>query len=170
MSEINYTKDKNGLQKMRSLLDMSKIVMMATNLQKTPFSICPMTLQEMDEQGDLWFFSNKESSHFKDITRDNKVQLIYMDEDTNTYISIFGNATHIEDLKKVDELWNPKLKKWFDGKNDPNLALLNMNMENAYYWESASNSLISFFNQAKSVMTEKQSKDGNQGHINLQNH
>lgn len=169
MSEKNYTKDKDGLQKMRGLIDTPKIVMMATQLKKTPFSICPMTLQQMDDKGDLWFFTGKDTDHFRDIERDNAVQLIYTDEGNKKYISIYGNATHIVDEHKVDELWDPKLKAWFDGKDDSNLALLNINMENAYYWESTSNTLVSFFEMENSA-GKKNGSDGNKGHVDLQNH
>lgn len=170
MSELNYTKDKKALQKMRSLIDTRKVVMMATNLEQIPFSICPMTLQQMDEQGDLWFFTARNTDHFKDIERDNRVQLIYLDEGNQTYISIYGNATHIVDDQKVEELWNPMLKSWFEGKDDPNLALLNINMENAYYWESSSAKLVSFFEMAKSAVTGNTADMGSKGHVNLQNH
>lgn len=170
MSEINYTKDKNGLQKMRALMNMTKVVMLATNLKKTPFSVCPMTIQELDERGDLWFFSDKTSRHFKEIESDNKVQLMYMDEEAQTYISIFGHATHIIDAEKLNQLWNPKLKKWFTGKDDPNLTLLNVNMENAYYWENTKNELVSFFNPIHSVLVDHKTTTGNKGYVNLQNH
>lgn len=160
MSKKNYTKDENGFQKMRALIDTPKIIMMATMLEKIPFSVCPMTLQAMDEQGDLWFFSAKDSDHFRDIEQDNRVQLIYTDEQNQKYISIFGNATHIVSEKKVQELWNKNLNTWFDGPNDPNLVLLNVNMENAYYWDSTNSKLVSFF--------EKVAESGNKGYVDLQ--
>lgn len=170
MSNKNYTKDKDGLQKMRQLIELPKIVMMATRLDKIPFSICPMTLLEIDEQGDLWFFAAKNSDNFKDIEYDNRVQLIYTDEREQKYISIFGNATHIIDQKKVDELWSPMLKTWFEGKDDPNLVLLNINMENAYYWENAISKLVSFFTTAKSPLGDSDTEKINKGYIDMQNH
>lgn len=170
MSNKNYSKDKDGLQKMRQLIDVPKIVMMATRLDKIPFSICPMILIQMDEQGDLWYFAAKNSDHFKDIEYDNRVQVIYTNEHEQKYISIFGNATHIIDPKKVEELWSPILKTWFEGKDDPKLALLNINMENAYYWESTQNKLVSFFNMGKSTLDDSDPEIENKGYINMQNH
>ncbi|MGY0392846.1 pyridoxamine 5'-phosphate oxidase family protein [Bizionia sp. KMM 8389] len=170
MSTINYTKDKNGLDKMRDLLETPKTVMLATQLEKIPFSVCPMSLQQMDDQGDLWFFTSKSSSHFADIEKDNRVQIIYSDDSKKRYISIHGNATHIIDANKVDELWSPVLNTWFNGKGDENLALLNVNMENAYYWDSQQSKLVSFFKIVEGTITENTPDLGNKGHINLQNH
>jgi general stress protein 26 len=170
MSDKNFTKDKDGLQKMRNLIDAPKIVMMATRLDKIPFSVCPMTLQQMDDQGDLWFFTSKKSDLFGDIDFDNRVQILYSDEGKQKYISIFGNASHIVDEQKVKELWNPMMNNWFEGKDDPDLALVNVNMENAYYWDNQYSKLVSFFKIIKGTMTEVKPDLGDKGHVNLQNH
>lgn len=77
MKRITFTKDRESLQKIRELLQNTRICMMATNLEKIPFSVCPMTFQEIDEQGNLWFFTPKNSDHFRDIEKDNRVQLIF---------------------------------------------------------------------------------------------
>lgn len=170
MKSTTFTKEGEGLQKMRALLQNTRVFMMATNLEKIPFSVCPMTLQEMDERGDLWFFTPKNSDHFRDIERDNRVQLIVSNENEQQYLSIYGNATHIIDEQKLDTLWNPMLKAWFNGKDDPNLALLNVNMESAYYWDSQQNSLVTLYELVKSEVTGQPAELGEKGHINLQNH
>ncbi|MGB5556030.1 MAG: pyridoxamine 5'-phosphate oxidase family protein, partial [Flavobacteriaceae bacterium] len=141
-----------------------------TNLEKIPFSICPMTLQEMDEKGDLWFFTGRNSDHFKNIENDNRVQLIVSETDDHTYISLYGNAVHIVDDEKVEQLWNPMLQAWFNGKNDSNLALLNVNVESAFYWDNDQNKLVSLYQMVKAMTTEEKAELGKKGHINLQNH
>lgn len=167
MSTVNYKKDTKGFQKIRSLINEPKTVMLATRLHKAPFAVCPMTLLQMDEQGDLWFFTSKESEHFTNIAHDNRVQILYTDEQNQTYISIYGNATHIVDKTKVDELWNPMLNNWFEGgKQDANLTLLNVNMEQAYYWDSKLHKLVSFFE-----LIEGDTADlGQKGYVNLQSY
>ncbi|MCX7547227.1 pyridoxamine 5'-phosphate oxidase family protein [Xanthomarina sp. F1114] len=166
MSTINYKKHEQGFQKIRNLIDEPKIVMLATKLHKAPFSVCPMTLLQMDNQGDLWFFTSKNSEHFRNIAFDNRVQILYSNEHKQNYISIFGNATHIVDEKKIDELWSPMINKWFDGKEDPDLALLNVNMETAYYWDANLNKLVSFFELIEAVDSNVDKK----GYVNLQSY
>ncbi len=170
MSNKNYSKDGIGLEKMRTLMQEPKIIMMATALEKIPFSVCPMTIQQIDDQGDLWFLTSRESDHFKDIEHDNRVQLIYSDEPNQKYLSMFGNATHIVDVQKVNQLWNNRLNEWFNGKKDPNVALLNVNIENAYYWDSGSQKLLSFFESGNAGLDEAATTTRNKGYINLQNH
>lgn len=155
---------------MRTLIDAPKTVMLATQLNKTPFSVCPMTLQQMDSKGDLWFFTSKTSDNFTDITNDNRVQIIYTDNDKQRYISIYGNATHVVDDTKVEELWSPMLNTWFEGSEDSNLALINVNMENAFYWDTKQNKLVSFFKIVEGSITDSTPNLGEKGHVNLQNH
>ncbi|ALJ03695.1 general stress protein [Pseudalgibacter alginicilyticus] len=137
-------KGKEKLEKISKLIQEPKVVMLLTALNKTPVSVSPMTIQEIDEQGDIWFFSSKESSHFTDIEFDNKVQIIYVDNTNQTYISMYGNATHIVDKMKVVELWNSEMNNWFDDKDDSNLVLLNVNIDTAHYWNSNDKRLVSF--------------------------
>lgn len=170
MSNKNDLKDKDGIEKLKNLIEESKVVMMATRLDKIPFSVCPMTLQEIDDQGDIWFLSSKDSSHFHDITYDNRVQVIYLDEKNQTYISIFGTATHIEDIKKVEDLWNPIMNNWYKDKNDANLTLLNLNIENAFYWDYDENKLVSFFKMISTSVSDGKTDIGEKGRINLQNY
>jgi len=167
MDKKNYMKNPEGLRQIRTLIDEQKTVMMASHLDKIPFSICPMTLQQMDEKGDLWFFASQVSDLFKDIAKDNRVQIIYTDNQKQTYISIFGNATHIIANQKKEELWNSNLLNWFKGKDDPNLALISVNMENAYYWDNENAKLISFFKIGKDGSVKESSASSAKGFVNL---
>lgn len=170
MKTQDFDKQHHGIQKIRELIKGNRVFMMATNLDKTPFSVCPMTLQEMDDQGDLWFFSPKNSEHFKDIEKDNRVQLILANEQEQLYLSIFGNASHMVDDSKVDQLWSPMIQAWFNGKEDPNLALLNVNMETAYYWNQDQSKLVSLYDLDRAVTEDDRSNFGEKGNIILQNH
>lgn len=167
MNKKNYMKNPEGLRQIRTLVDEQKTVMMASQLDTIPFSICPMTLLEMDEKGDLWFFASEDSDLFKDIEKDNRVQIIYTDDQKQRYVSIFGNATHIKAEQKKDELWNSNLLNWFTGKDDPNLALISVNMENAYYWDNESAKLVSLFKIGKGGSVKEESGSGVKGFVNL---
>lgn len=170
MKTKNYNNTENANDQLRRIVKKSKIFMMATNLRKVPFSVCPMTLQQMDKQGDLWFITPKNSDHFRAIEDDNRVQLIASNHKRQRYISIFGNATHIIDKAKVDELWNPMLKAWFSGKDDPNLALLSININSGYYWDNDKSKMIALALSNSNLKTKSLIKQGEQGHLNLQSY
>lgn len=165
MNERNYRENEEGLRKIRTLIDEQKTVMIASQLDKTPFSVCPMILQQMDDKGDLWFFTSKDSALYKDIEKDNRVQIIYSDERKQKYLSMFGNATHIIDREKREELWNHTMLKWFTGKEDPDLALLSVNLQNSYFWDSENNKPVPFFPMDQ--LSKEREKEGEKGYVNL---
>lgn len=145
MKKNSNTKNQDKIEVLRNLIEEPKVVMLSTRLDKIPTSVCPMIIQEIDEQGDIWFFSSKKTTHFEDIESDNRVQIMYIDNINKTYISIYGHASHIVDAQKIETLWNPAMNAWFNGKDDSNLVLLNLNIQNAHYWNTEENKLISFF-------------------------
>lgn len=156
LSDMNLKKhliDKGGVQKIRTLIEEPRIVMMATRLNRFPYSarpktpryVHPMTIHKIDDSGDLWFFTSKQNSNFEDIQRNKNVQVIYSNEREQKYVSILGKAAYIKDKQKINELWNPFLQSWFEHQDNPDMALLNVGMQNAYYWDCLNSKLIPCF-------------------------
>ncbi len=137
---------KEKYQKIREIIENSKVGMMATNLGKKPYNVFPIGIQQMDQNGDLWFFSSKTSDLFEDIQKNSRVQIIYSNEEKQEYLSVLGDAVPLMLANKVHELWNPMLSAWFEGKTDPNLILLNIKIEQAKYWNSKTNQMVSLIN------------------------
>ena len=171
MKNTEYLNNEDGLHLMRQLVNTPKTVVMATQLNKIPFSSYPVTLQAMDEQGALWFIIERQSDHFKDIDKDNRVVVLYFDKLGKKYISIYGNITRVRDERMVDEFWNTKLSHSFKGKEDANLILLNMNIENAEYW-NLENAITTagLFKEEDSIPPKKDLALEGKVYINMQNH
>ena len=140
------------INKIRKIVGENPICMMATNLDKTPFSAYPMTTKGMVDKGDLIFFTSKKAAPYKEIEKDNRVQLLYANDIKQEYLSVFAHATHILDDVLLDKLWTPIMDKWFDGKHDPDLVILSVSIVSANYWIS------------------ENIDSGESGFINLQNH
>jgi general stress protein 26 len=149
--------------KIGNIVKDNPICMMATNLVKTPFSVYPMTTLEVVEKGDFIFFASKQSAPFKEIEKDNKVQLIYNNPIRQEYLSVFGHATHIIDDLRLQKLWKPIMNNWFNGKDDPDLVILSVSIVSANYWITDKHDMISYF-ENQSTITEES------GFINLQNY
>ena len=52
---------KKAQEKLKELAEKARICLFCTNLDEQPVSTRPMSLQEVDEEGNLWFISSKES-------------------------------------------------------------------------------------------------------------
>ena len=69
-----------------------------------------MATQEVDEEGNIWFMSDRSSDKNKEIDKDNKVQFFYSHTGNYEYLSIFGRAEIVNDRSKIEELWSPMAK------------------------------------------------------------
>lgn len=150
--------EKQQIEKIRDIIEDSKVGMMSTNLGQMPYNVFPMGTQKVDDEGNLWFYSLRNSVHFKDIQKNSKVQITYSIESKNDYLSIIGDAVPIMDKNKIEELWNPMLDIWFEGKNDPNLVLLKIRIEQAKYWDLTSNKMTSLRSFPKSQLHTKEAR------------
>nr|WP_321222824.1 pyridoxamine 5'-phosphate oxidase family protein [uncultured Psychroserpens sp.] len=158
---------QEAISKIAALLDNNKLAMMATKLDSMPFSVCPMTTQEIDNTGKLWFFTGKSSEHYKYLQKDNRLHLTYANQSNQEYLSVYGTAQLLVDKQKIDALWSPILKVWFDGKDDPNLALLCVTIKDAYYWDQKYNKAVTIFKMAKAAVTGEESDTNNQGELTI---
>lgn len=136
MSNKQILNRNEKINKIRDIIRDKPICMMATNLVKIPFSAYPMTTLDLIDKGDLIFFTSKKATLFKEIEKDNRVQLLYANDVKQEYLTVFSHATHILDNLLLDKLWTPTMDRWFEGKHDPNLVILSVSIVNANYWVS----------------------------------
>lgn len=106
----------------------------------------PMTLQQSEFDSTLWFFASKASAFVTELHDQPHVNVSSMDARDRFFLSIGGRATVISDAQRARELWNVANEAWFPGgPDDPDLALLRVDVESAELWESESNRMIEFF-------------------------
>jgi general stress protein 26 len=97
----------------------------------------PMSTQQTEFDGDLWFFTAIDTAKASEVQRDNRVNVSYSRPDDHTYVSVSGSAVLVNDRAKMEELWSPVYKAYFpDGLDDPHLRLLKVEVQKAEYWES----------------------------------
>ncbi len=113
---------------------------------------CPMTFQERDEQGNMWFFLEKDSETASNLQSNVNLSLAFSCPEKNTFVAITGVGQLIEDPVMVAKLWKEELKAWFpQGKNDPKLALLRVDPQKGQYWDSPSSTLETVVGYVKNI-------------------
>ena len=128
----------------------------------------PMSTQEFEFDGDLWFFTSSKTHKIEEIEKDNRVNVSYAAPDDNTYISVSGTAEIVKDQEKIDEYWNPILKAWFpEGKDSPDLVLLKVKVEQAEYWDSPSSTIVQIAGFLKAIATGESADGGENEKISL---
>lgn len=162
------TQDK-GIAKLKELAEDIKICMFCTELAHLPINSRPMAVQQVDDQGNIWFISSSESNKNFEILEDDRVQLFFSKIADSHYLSVFGNATIYKDQEKIEKLWNPIAKAWFEeGKKDPKVTVIKVSPSDAYYWDTKDGKLVAFAKWATAALTGKGTDDGGiEGNINL---
>ena len=161
------TTRKEQIEKLRALVKDIDFCMLTTADQDGTLHSRPMSTQQAEFDGDLWFFTEANSAKVGEVQRDQHVNVSYSDPDKNCYVSVSGIAQVMRDQAKIKELWSPVLRAWFPkGPDDPNLALLKVTVNQAEYWDDTSSSMVQFFKMVKAAVTGKPYEAENQK-INL---
>ena len=158
---------QESIEKLKGMLEGIDFAMLTT-MAGNKFRSRPMSTQEMDENGDLWFFTSDDTHKVEEIEADDRVLVAYSQPDDNTYVSVFGRAKLVKDRAKIEELWNPVHKAWFpEGLDDPHLSLLKVSVEEAEYWDSPNSKLVQIAGFVKALVTGQEADGGDYGKINL---
>jgi general stress protein 26 len=118
----------------------------------------PMTTQNtsVDEDSSLWFFMSRGSEPVADLARDPNVNVAYADVGADSYVSVAGRAAVVEDLEKKRQLWSKMAQAWFPGgAEDADLALVQVKITHADYWDVKENKLVQLFKMAQAAVTGK---------------
>lgn len=114
----------------------------------------PMRHVNDDFDGTLLFFTKCDSGKVKEAKKFDDVCVTYADADDSSYVSLSGVAELTQDKALIDEHWNMFVKAWFpEGKEDPNLAIMKVQVYCAEYWDSTSSSMVQLFKIAKANVT-----------------
>jgi general stress protein 26 len=168
MGDTKDLTNKEGIEKMKELAESAKICHFVTGLSSKPLNSRPMATQEVDDEGNFWFLSKKSSHKNEDIENDPDVQLFYANSSSSEYLAVFGYAEIITDHAKLEELWNPFAKAWFnEGKNDPEISIIRVRPADAYYWDTKTNRLVSLIKIATGAVIGKTMDDGIEGNIKI---
>jgi general stress protein 26 len=97
----------------------------------------PMSVQQVDEAGNLWFLSADDSHKNHDLQTDPSVKLYFQGGAHSDFLLLTGTATITRDREKIKELWEPIVKTWFtEGVDDPRITAIKVAPTDGYYWDT----------------------------------
>ena len=168
MSTENLDQQK-AIEKLKELSEKARICMFCSELNQIPQNSRPMSLQECDEEGNLWFLSSASSNKNFEIQEDNRVHLYFMNNGDYEYLSIFGKAYIYKDKETIEEQWSAMANAWFDGKEDPNVSVIRVKPEESYYWDTKAGKFVSMLHFVTTAITGGKSDgdDGVEGILNV---
>ena len=159
---------ESDYEKLREMIKDIDLCMLTTVDESDDLHSRPMSLNgDVDEQGNLWFFTSSNSHKASEIERTPNVNVSFVDTDEQHYVSISGDAELVQDRQKIKELWKPALKAWFpDGPDQPDVALLKVKVKKAEYWDGPSSTIAQAVSFVSAIVTGKQVEFGENKKMN----
>jgi general stress protein 26 len=158
-----------AVKKLKELATSAENCFFCTNIKTgLPLSVRPMSVLQVDDAGNLWFMSQNDSNKNSEISTDPFTHLFFQENKNSGFLNIYGISEVVKDQAKIDELWNPLLKVWFqEGKDDPKISLIKVEPTNVYYWDTVHGEAIAFLKMAASIITGKTMDDSVEGNLNF---
>ncbi|QNE45557.1 pyridoxamine 5'-phosphate oxidase family protein [Glaciihabitans sp. INWT7] len=160
------TANQEEIATVAELIKASRIALLTTINNHGQLTSRPLAVQEVEFDGDLWFFSQDPSDKTTEIAANAQVNVSL--ESGKGYVSIAGTAEIVHDAAKVDELWSKRVEAWFpEGKEDPSIALIKVHADSAEYWSTDDPKPVIFFKVAKAAVTGGQPDIGENKTVDL---
>jgi general stress protein 26 len=169
MNTNENLRNQEAIDKLKGLVEDIMVCLFCTDLKIDDGSTCrPMTALKVCEQGNIWFFSEKNSDKNKAIAKDKNVQLFFSHPAKSSYLVVNGEASIVLDKTIIDELWTPAAKIWFkDGKEDSNISIIKVKPTNAYYWDTDGSKMVNFIKLVASIVSGKNLVSDKQGELKI---
>ena len=157
MSDAQQDQDgsyDDHVARLAGLIQGIKVCMLTTIDAEGQLMSRPMALQEVEFDGDLWFFTKLGGRKAGQIAREPRVNVSLSSR--SSWISIGGEAEIVRDVAKAKELWNAGIEAWFpDGPEDPGIVLVKVHADGAEYWDTLGAAIVSVLSFVKAKITGK---------------
>lgn len=161
--------DEAGRRKVLDLIDGIDYAVFATRSRDgAPFHARPMAYRKVEGDGDLWFFTKRDSRKVEEIEADPDTLVSFADPRKQNFVSITGRSEVVQDRARVKALWSEIYRAWFPGgPEDDNVVLIRVHAAHAEYWDTPNSAMVYAFGYLKAVATGKPSRAGEIGKVEL---
>lgn len=113
----------------------------------------PMAIADIEGANTVWFVTSNDSPKAEEIRSDARVSATF--QSNRRFVALSGTSSLVRDRARIDALWKESWKVWFPkGKEDPSIALIKVNVEDAEFWDNAGGKGIRYvFEAAKALLS-----------------
>jgi general stress protein 26 len=153
-------------RKVAELLKGERFAFLTTIAGDGTLTSRPMTLQEVEFDGDLWFFAERGSNPVEHVAASPQVNVGA--GSGGSWVSLTGHAVVVHDVAKKRELWNGGVEAWFpQGPDDDSVVLIKVQADSAEYWDTPGGRLATAFSFVKAKVTGQRIEAGENEKVDL---
>ncbi|MBV9653217.1 MAG: pyridoxamine 5'-phosphate oxidase family protein [Acetobacteraceae bacterium] len=154
-------------QKLWDMIKSIQVAMLTTD-DGSHLRSRPMVASQRAFDGTLFFLTRASAPKTAEVGARERVNLSYADAHKQNYVSLSGRAHLVRDRATIDDHWSEASRTWFPkGKDDPDLAVLQVEVEEAEYWDAPSSTMLYAYGYAKAVLTGKPPAGGENKKVTL---
>jgi general stress protein 26 len=151
--------DKPEPRTLEDVLDGLLFAMVSTSAPGGDGLARPLTLLELDAPL-LRFLVSREAEWVAPLLADEgPVQVSFADPSENTYVSVAGLGRVVRDEDLIERLWNPAAGAYFDGRDDPAIAVLEVEVVDGEWWDGPSSKVGQALSMVRTKVTGSASGD-----------
>lgn len=144
-----------AIARLKELVEDIDFTMLTTQDAAGNLVARPMSTRQMDENGDIWFFTADDSKKVDEVRADHDLGLSYLDAKGMRFVSVAGRGSIVHDRAKMEELYTPSLDIWFeDGLETPDIALLRVTPVECDFWEPKHGKIVMAAGMLKALVTK----------------
>jgi general stress protein 26 len=164
--DLNTT---SAVEKIKELVSIAKTCFLSTQASSIEsYGTRPMTAQEVDDEGVIWFLIANDSHVYHDIAADPDVKLHFQGSTHSDFLYLEGKGSFSDDKEKIKALWNPIMKTWFtEGLDDPRIVILKFRPVSGYYWDNKHGNYIAGIKIMIGSMIGKTMDDSIEGELRV---
>lgn len=125
----------------------------------------PMTAQLDDDgyigdeyRGPIWFFTSIDNHLYQQIGTNSRAMAHFVSKGHDVWATMHGELSTSQDRAVIDRLWNRFVAAWYEGKDDPKIALIRLDPQHAEIWIDAS-SMVAGIKMLIGIDPKKDYKD-----------
>lgn len=154
------------IKKVAELIGDERFAMLTTQAADGTLMSRPMALQEVEFDGDLWFFATEDSRKVEHVGSHAQVNVTVSSADV--WVSLTGQASVVREVERKRELWNKGAEAWFpNGPDADEIVLIRVEGDSAEYWDSPGGRVATVFSLAKAKVTGKPYSGGDNEKVDL---
>lgn len=128
---------EDTFKKFREVLGKFDTAVLTTINQDGKIHSRPMAIAEIEENGDVIFFTDENSAKAQEIEHNPSASVSCQNGWKDTVV-IRGTASVFRDMDKAKKLWRKTYQTWFPkGADDPRLVMIRVRGEAAEYWDNS---------------------------------
>ena len=158
--------DAQSISRVTEIINDARIGMVTTINEDGALVSRPLAVQEVMDDGDMWFFTGLGTSQVAHVRADPRVNVAFGKK--TEWVSVAGTAEVVTDRAKIHEMWNQVVEAWFpDGPDTPEVCLLRVESDSAEYWTSPGGTAATVLQWVKSKVTNSRMSVGESETVEL---